>query len=509
MRNYPRSARRIYLFLLALCSLLTVNAQTQKKPGWVTSEPKQNDIFFGISKVNKEEIKRELDNPKPADAGPMVLFGSNPLLLEEASSKAPMTEEEKAALVNSNAKSKATEVALLKVAQKLPWGLDQASLLVKLAGSGIYKESYDSLLLSHFVKMQGLKLETWEDEKESWAFYSISTSDFAKGLETMVSSTLSVALSHWKEADGEEKNGNLFRAAVGYANALNAVIPIMFRKIPIENGPEDLCKAIYDGYLNVYSDLELKPSISDIPAIAGEKVPHGFQVVAVRNGLPVKNCAIELEFDGRISFGSSTDEKGVSAVTIDEVTSVEKSQKIRFAVSKSMLSGVPETFASEYFKKRPLPETEVTVNLFDPQVYLMMNFNVEDSLLTDYFTRALLNRGDIVFTKNSDLADLILTVDVTSNKENEFQAGDYKLCQYVSFLNVALKRKGASDFLFQESVPDFKTMIPSTKPDVQAKATVIKEMLRFKKSDLDAQITKFYFDKRSIVWEDLANHLNK
>ena len=205
--------RKLASILVCLTIATTISYAQGKMPSWVKKTPTPKDAYIGIATAFK---------PTPMDTIPF----------------------------NPNYKEETRLSALWKVANQLPWKIDQqASLCAVLSMEGQYKASLNEVLLAEIQSSPIFATyEEWENETEYWCFYCIKISDAQDFVEQMVASTKATGERMYAEAKSLQQQGFLYKAAQKYIETLDSLHPAIFRYLPIEteDGEVDLGRAVYE-----------------------------------------------------------------------------------------------------------------------------------------------------------------------------------------------------------------------------------------------------------------------
>ena len=157
--------RKIASAIVCLTIATTSMYAQGKMPSWVKKTPTPKDAYIGIATAIK---------PTPMDTIPF----------------------------NPNYKEDTRRSALWKVANQLPWQIDQkASLCAILSMKGMYKASLNEVLFSEIQRSPLFSTyQEWETETEYWCYYSIKMTDAQQFVENLVSSTMATGERLYAEA---------------------------------------------------------------------------------------------------------------------------------------------------------------------------------------------------------------------------------------------------------------------------------------------------------------------
>lgn len=470
--------RKLASILVCLTIATTISYAQSKMPSWVKKTPTPKDAYIGIATAFK---------PTPMDTIPF----------------------------NPNYKEETRLSALWKVANQLPWQIDQqASLCAVLSMEGQYKASLNEVLLAEIQSSPIFATyEEWENETEYWCFYCIKISDAQDFVEQMVASTKATGERMYAEAKSLQQQGFLYKAAQKYIETLDSLHPAIFRYLPIEteDGEVDLGRAVYDSYANIYKGIKMTADVSAFPAVYGEEVPGTYAVTVTQHGVPVRNLGIIPEFEGIITAEPTTDENGKCLFSIDNISSKSINQIVGFTIDTDYLLDLPSVYGCNALANYNLfPSLKIPVKLFNPKAFTKIDVAPQDSLLRQSLENIWRsNRNDMVFTERYDSADVLVEYAVSITKEKAIDTDKHHFVLYNANLNVKVKGTADDVLLTEYDIKDFKLLFPASRTEAQVRQSALREMIRQVNRELPSKVEEFKFDKRELVWRSIVSVSNK
>ena len=470
--------RKIATAIVCLTIATTSMYAQGKMPSWVKKTPTPKDAYIGIATAIK---------PTPMDTIPF----------------------------NPNYKEDTRRSALWKVANQLPWQIDQkASLCAILSMKGMYKASLNEVLFSEIQRSPLFSTyQEWETETEYWCYYSIKMTDAQQFVENLVSSTMATGERLYAEAKSLQQQGYLYKAAQKYIETLDSLHPAIFRFLPVANdtGYVDLGSMVYESYQNIYKGITMTSDVKAFPAVYGEKIPGEYAVTVTQNGVPVRNLGIIPEFEGIITADPTTDEEGKCVFSIDNVSSKSLNQIIGFKIDTEYLLDLPLAYGCNALADYNIfPSLKLPVTLFNPKTLTKIDVAAKDSILRRSLENLWTsNRVDATLIERYDSADVLVEYAVDITKEKAIDTDKYHFVQYNANLNV--KAKGIADDveLIDYDIKDFKIMLPASRTEAQVRQSALREMIRQLNRELPSKIEEFKFDKRELVWRSIVSANNK
>lgn len=470
MNVVRRIASSLFFLVVAVSTL-----QAQGKiPTWVKKEPVRKDSYIGIAQIAK---------PNPMDTIPY-----NPFYKEDAQ-----------------------RAALWKIASQMPWNIDvQSSLYAVLSGKGLYQSSLNDVLLAEIQRSPlFVMVEEWENETEYWCYFSAKKLDAQAFITQLVENTIARGERMYGEAKKLQNDGYLYKAALKYIETLDSLHPAIFRSLPVIENEEaaELGQLVYQSYLDVYKGITMTTEIKGMPAVYGEEIPGKYSILIMQNNVPLRNLGVIPEFEGVVSATPITDEEGRCYFSIDNISSHAKEQTIGFVIDTEYLMELPSVYGCNPLQGRHLfPSLKIPVSLFNPNVYTKINTASTDSLLKVNLNNIWKsNREDVVFTERFDSADVVVDITVDVAKEADINTGKYQFVQYKSALVITVKGVADDVVLADYKIDDFRIMLPASRTMAQVRQAALREMIRQVNRELPEKVKGFNFDKRELVWRQLAS----
>lgn len=486
----------VFLAALALAAFnpsdQTVSAQksTNKQPAWITKAPTVKNSYVGVANVSKRAVNPDSEAAENS--------------LEQISSSIIVSQM----FFNDKYKESGRKEAQKKILGMLHLAVDPNSLLGDLIMKGAYTASFDDVFIERVLETPMLKLQgEWEDDNEYWCYYTLTEADYQALMTNLEDSICRQAQTIWELGKSYQQDGLLFNAAKSYTDALNAIHPLIYTQHQIKYDFEtiDLFKAIYDSYVHVYDNLKITPSITEVPAVAGEAVPATFTVNIDQNGTPVQKVSVILDYDGMTEGNFVTDEKGNVTFSIAKATE-EPLQTISFSLDKEGLFDLPSTYAFKQLTASAdrFGTAEVYVKLFDPTTYIYLNVSPADSVTDKAVRDIVAERKDLSIVADKSKADIIMETAISTKMEQQsVSAEKWSISKYNSALKIKVQQAATGKDLFEYSIEDFQYLSPASRKQDQVLHASAKEMSRQVTREFADKFKPFSYDKRGIVWSQI------
>ena len=485
------------IILTAIATLLLSSApsevyaqsksSTAKKPAWVTKAPTVKGSYIGIVSVPKRSMSPSGEQTESTASSIIV----SQLFFNEKYKESGRREAEKAIL------------------KEMHLAVDPNSLLGDLIVQEKYapssNQSFDDVFIDRVFATPLLKKQgEWENDDEYWCYYSITEKDCQARLKSLEDSICGQAETMWKLGMSYQKDGMLFNAAKTFTEALNLIHPLIYtqHKIKYDYENVDLFSSIYKSYISVYDDITLTCSVNEIPAVAGEAVPATFKVKVEQKGTPVRKLGIVIEYPGTTDGAFMTDDNGEAAFSIVKAAD-EAEQAITISLDKDGIYGLPETYVFKQLtsKADKLKSTKATVKLFDPNNYISLHVQPQDSATQKAVTELISARKDLIIVDDDSKADLILVAKPAIMLEaGADPKAKWPIDQYSAAMSVQVREKASDKELFQYTIDNFQYLSPAGRDKNQVLHSAAKEMSRQMIREFPEQFKSFSYDKRGLVW---------
>lgn len=485
--------------MMALSSapqVVSAQNNSKKQPAWMTQEPKVKNTYYSIVSVPKHAITADVTETEEGQE-PQPAIQTSSIIASQL-------------FFNDKYKETARKEAQKKVLGSLHLAVDGNSLLADMIIKGVYTSSFDDVFIDRVLNIPEFKLQgEWEDDDVYWCYYSISEADYQKRMTTLEDSICNQAQTIWEVGLSCQQEGQLQSAASYFSNALDLIHPLIYSQHMIKHNFEtvDLYTSIYQSYIHVYDDIELKTSVESIPAVAGEAVPYKFSVTVEQKGNPISKIGIIVDYEGDINGTLLTDKNGECSYEITKAGQ-EQNQTISFSIDKNKMFDLPEIYAFSQLtaKADKFGTAQIEVNLFDPTNYIYLNVNPLDSTLDKSLRDILEARKDLVVVTDKSKADLIMNASIKTIMAQESVAADkYAINQYESAMGLDVTPVDGGSKLFEYTIDEFQFMAPASRSKDQVLHSSAKEMSRQITREFAEKFQPFSYDKRDLVWSKLNN----
>lgn len=380
--------------------------------------------------------------------------------------------------------------AALQASDTVP--VDNRQLLAVVAAGSSFlvdkKEFQNDSAVWVLCEMPNAKLKAFID--------SVQTSIFEKGTYAL------------EEGRKQKSVGNLYSAAISWAEGLNAVTPLMYRKLPLQDGSELAC-ALYKEYTSVFNGVkvEINPASGRFPMVKGEKIPTGFRMKISAAGHPVRNFPVKVGFDrtdseGFVRYDRKTNAAGEADVHVTKAPVADSAVLLLFIDTKAF-ADIPQTFASWNISsalKTMSDPREIRLVAFDPTPLVYFDVPQEDSVFYCETFRQLIDSCAFRETADPSQADIFMTAVEKGNLSDPYGAGEYQLVSYTSELCVKMYVKETKQEIATHSVSDFKVTQPAAKELGRIRNFAISAMMKKLSLEMSPKMPAVSYDKRSVVY---------
>jgi hypothetical protein len=315
----------LFLFIIITFSM------AKKSPDWVTTRPTSPFQYTGIGVVNKSkyESKDQYINAAKMKA------------LNDISSTISVSISSKSKVTSSEVNNKVSESFNEDVS-----AITSANL-----------EGYD------FVG-------SWENKDEYWVYYRLDKHKWEEIQQKRVSEKVNSAMGFMKNGDKFATNGNVVSAVNAYANAFNAIVPILYLSPTVPFDKSTPIISVLDNKLvTLLNKLEYDAKNPLFEGIRSEIKGKQFSIVLNMGNIAVPSFPL---FIGK--FADFTDKNGKIYVTNKHINSEAPSSEVlievKCDVDKILNNGDYLELTKNWLAQQNWPSTTLRFVFKKPTVFI-------------------------------------------------------------------------------------------------------------------------------------------
>ncbi len=381
---------------------------------------------------------------------------------------------------------------------------------------------YEALLASDTVPMDNRRLlavaaagssflvdkKEFQNDSAVWVLCEMPNAKLKAFMDSVQTSVVEEGTYALEEGRKQKAAGNLYSAAISWAEGLNAVTPLMYRQLSLPDGTELAC-ALYQEYSSVFNGVKvgINPASGRFPMVKGEEIPTGFQMKVSAEGLPVGNFPVKVCFDrtdsdGFVRYDRKTNAAGEAAVYVSKAPAADSATLFLF-IDTTAFADIPQTFASGNISsalKAIADPQKIQLVAFDPTPLVYFDVPQEDSVFYCETFRQLIDSCAFRETADMSQADIFMTAAEKGSLSAPYSAGDYQLVSYTSELCVKMYVKETKQEIATHSVSDFKVTQPAAKELKRIRNFAITAMMKRLSLEMLPKMPAVSYDKRSVVY---------
>ncbi len=359
---------------------------------------------------------------------------------------------------------KAKQNALSDLVSEIQVVIAANSLLNTLEDDGNVKQTFaESIRTEARAEIENFRLvDSWRSDNEYWVYYELNKDDYA-------------ALNQELFCSYEGKTINL-------ATELYAALA-----------------GVFDGITIV-----LNPATVSATPFQGIREPIAIGVY--RNGNPLRNIRLKAEFvsgSGDLSSMSPTDESGVAALYVRNITSKQAQQEIGISLIDDVFSLFRKGSYAALFKQMlsSLPGATLTVNTAQTQTSAYVRSAQSDIETVERTVKSLLNNHFFNVVASPSEADIIVTLDNKCRKGNTVPGELYNFIEFFSTLGIKIENNRTGQILLNYSINDERTLVPENKSASQGKNMAARELIKRLNREFARELKKITFDRTGKIPE--------
>ncbi|PLX14178.1 MAG: hypothetical protein C0597_10430 [Marinilabiliales bacterium] len=431
MINRSKISFTIILTTSFIIGLGILDAQSKRKPKWVTDRPVDNNYYIGIGKASKTESDADY--------------------LEIAKNK-----------------------ALADIISEISVNISSNSILNQIEDNTGLQETYQARIeLSTMDYIEGYEIvDSWDNKEEYWVYYRLSKAEYKRRKQEILDRAINLSKDFYEKAKEAEQEYDINNALIYYVKSFDAVKKHIGEDLSVftMEGRIYLDNAIYQSIQDIFSRIKIVPEkeIYTLQALSSENEPVVVKV-KLKTDLEtqsISNLPITFSFPDS-NIGESEKvlslNNGKAECSIASMAPKGKAQIIKAELNTEVYFGEdsPDNFLKKLFNERgikPYGYINVVVNeiiaYLESQELFLGNYSFNHPI-----TRLLeqeLSKNFFSFTKDIERSDVIVRI------ESEVTPGDKleKHNLHTSFLNCNIRIiKTASEFeIYNETLQNIKGM---------------------------------------------------
>lgn len=405
---------------------------------------------------------------------------------------------------------KAKQNALSDLVSEIQVVIAANSLLNTLEDDGNVKQTFaESICTEARAEIENFRLvDSWRSDNEYWVYYELNKDDYAALVEARRQKAIRNGFDFWYKGHITLQQGDLMTAIELFSNGMEAIRPVLNQELfcSYEGKTINLATELYAALAGVFDGITivLNPATVSVTPFQGIREPIAIGVY--RNGNPLRNIRLKAEFvsgSGDLSSMSPTDESGVAALYVRNITSKQAQQEIGISLIDDVFSLFRKGSYAALFKQMLsfLPGATLTINTAQTQTSAYVRSAQSDIEAVERTVKSLLNNHFFNVVASPSEADIIVTLDNKCRKGNTVPGELYNFIEFFSTLGIKIENNRTGQTMLNYSINDERTLVPENKSASQGKNMAARELIKRLNREFARELKKITFDRTGKIPE--------
>ena len=405
---------------------------------------------------------------------------------------------------------KAKQNALSDLVSEIQVVIAANSLLNTLEDDGNVKQTFaESIRTEARAEIENFRLvDSWRSDNEYWVYYELNKGDYAALVEARRQKAIRNGFDFWYKGHITLQQGDLMTAIELFSNGMEAIRPVLNQELfcSYEGKTINLATELYAALAGVFDGITivLNPATVSVTPFQGIREPIAIGVY--RNGNPLRNIRLKAEFvsgSGDLSSMSPTDESGVAALYVRNITSKQAQQEIGISLIDDVFSLFRKGSYAALFKQKlsSLPGATLTINTVQTQTSAYVRSAQSDIEAVERTVKSLLNNHFFNVVASPSEADIIVTLDNKCRKGNTVPGELYNFIEFFSTLGIKIENNRTGQTMLNYSINDERTLVPENKSASQGKNMAARELIKRLNREFARELKKITFDRTGKIPE--------
>ena len=405
---------------------------------------------------------------------------------------------------------KAKQNALSDLVSEIQVVIAANSLLNTLEDDGNVKQTFaESIRTEARAEIENFRLvDSWRSDNEYWVYYELNKDDYAALVEARRQKAIRNGFDFWYKGHITLQQGDLMTAIELFSNGMEAIRPVLNQELfcSYEGKTINLATELYAALAGVFDGITivLNPATVSVTPFQGIREPIAIGVY--RNGNPLRNIRLKAEFvsgSGDLSSMSPTDESGVAALYVRNITSKQAQQEIGISLIDDVFSLFRKGSYAALFKQMlsSLPGVTLTINTAQTQTSAYVRSAQSDIEAVERTVKSLLNNHFFNVVASPSEADIIVTLDNKCRKGNIVPGELYNFIEFFSTLGIKIENNRTGQTMLNYSINDERTLVPENKSASQGKNMAARELIKRLNREFARELKKITFDRTGKIPE--------
>lgn len=405
---------------------------------------------------------------------------------------------------------KAKQNALSDLVSEIQVVIAANSLLNTLEDDGNVKQTFaESIRTEARAEIENFRLvDSWRSDNEYWVYYELNKDDYAALVEARRQKAIRNGFDFWYKGHITLQQGDLMTAIELFSNGMEAIRPVLNQELfcSYEGKTINLATELYAALAGVFDGITIVLNPATVSATPFQGIREPIAIGVYRNGNPLRNIRLKAEFvsgSGDLSSMSPTDESGVAALYVRNITSKQAQQEIGISLIDDVFSLFRKGSYAALFKQMLsfLPGATLTINTAQTQTSAYVRSAQSDIEAVERTVKSLLNNHFFNVVASPSEADIIVTLDNKCRKGNTVPGELYNFIEFFSTLGIKIENNRTGQTMLNYSINDERTLVPENKSASQGKNMAARELIKRLNREFARELKKITFDRTGKIPE--------
>ena len=405
---------------------------------------------------------------------------------------------------------KAKQNALSDLVSEIQVVIAANSLLNTLEDDGNVKQTFaESIRIEARAEIENFRLvDSWQGDNEYWVYYELNKDDYVALVEARRQKAIRNGFDFWYKGHIILQQGDLMTAIELFSNGMEAIRPVLNQELfcSYEGKTINLATELYAALAGVFDGITIVLNPATVSATPFQGIGEPIAIGVYRNGNPLRNIRLKAEFvsgSGDLSSMSPTDESGVAALYVRNITSKQAQQEIGISLIDDVFSLFRKGSYAALFKQMlsSLSGATLTINTVQTQTSAYVRSAQSDIEAVERTVKSLLNNHFFNVVASPSEADIIVTLDNKCRKGNTVPGELYNFIEFFSTLGIKIENNRTGQILLNYSINDERTLVPENKSASQGKNMAARELIKRLNREFARELKKITFDRTGKIPE--------
>ena len=405
---------------------------------------------------------------------------------------------------------KAKQNALSDLVSEIQVVIAANSLLNTLEDDGNVKQTFaESIRTEARAEIENFRLvDSWRSDNEYWVYYELNKDDYAALVEARRQKAIRNGFDFWYKGHITLQQGDLMTAIQLFSNGMEAIRSVLNQELfcSYEGKTINLATELYAALAGVFDGITIVLNPATVSATPFQGIREPIAIGVYRNGNPLRNIRLKAEFvsgSGDLSSMSPTDESGVAALYVRNITSKQAQQEIGISLIDDVFSLFRKGSYAALFKQMLsfLPGATLTINTAQTQTSAYVRSAQSDIETVERTVKSLLNNHFFNVVASPSEADIIVTLDNKCRKGNTVPGELYNFIEFFSTLGIKIENNRTGQTMLNYSINDERTLVPENKSASQGKNMAARELIKRLNREFARELKKITFDRTGKIPE--------